>query len=147
MNTDIYTVAAAVESTDPAAIFLAICGTLLFLFAFTSILIEEDEIAGLLLFLGAFVGVIFLMVNNATNQWDEENREIIAYSYNLEFTDPQQDIPDDRGTTEGYVLLNDTETVEYCVFGRNATSDEDIDTLTVTCDGEPRPVREHLQER
>lgn len=147
MNTDIYTVAAAVESTDPAAIFLAIIAVVLFSFTLIGILTDVEEAAIILFFLGVFTGGLFFMVNTATNQWDEENREIIAYSYNLEFTDPQQDIPDDRGTTEGYVLLNDTETVEYCVFGRNATSDEDIDTLTVTCDGDPRPVRKHLQER
>lgn len=147
MNTDIYTVAAAVESIDPMAVFFAAIAAILFFIAIIAVIVGELEASSILLFLGAFVGVLFLMVNNDTNQWDEENREIIAYSYNLEFTDPQQDIPDDRGTTEGYVLLNDTETVEYCVFGRNATSDEDIDTLTVTCDGKPRPVREHLQER
>lgn len=147
MNTDIYTVAAAVESTDPAAIFLAIIAVVLFSFTLIGILADEEGAAIILFFLGVFVGGLFLVVDTATNQWDKENREIIAYSYNLEFTDPRQDIPDDRGTTEGYVLFNDTETVEYCVFGRNATPDVGVDTLTVTCNGEPRPVREHLQEK
>ena len=147
MNTDLYTVAAAVESTDPAAIFFAIVAAFFFFITVVAAISDELDVAGVSFFVGAAVGILLLMASTATNQWDEENREIIAYSYNLEFTDPQQDIPYDRGTTEGYVLLNDTETVEYCVFGRNATSDEDIDTLTVTCDGDPRPVREHLQER
>ena len=146
MDTDIYTITAVAASPDPAAVFLAIVAAILFALTLIGILLEE-EFAFVLFFLGLFAGALFLFANTAANQDDYENRKNIAYSYNIEFLDPEQDIPDDRGTTEGYVLLNDTETVEYCVFGRNATSDEDIDTLTVTCDGEPRPVREHLQER
>lgn len=94
-----------------------------------------------------FAGVVLFAVGNAPGQQDYDNRKNIAYSYNLEFTDPSQDIPDEQGTTAGYVLLNDTETVEYCVFERSITPDKGVDTLTVTCDGKPRPVREHLQER
>ena len=146
MNTDIYTVTAVAASPDPAAVFLAIVAIILFALTFIGILLEE-EVAFVLFFFGLLVGGLFLLVNAAADQDDYENRKNIAYSYNIEFLDPKQDIPDSQGTTEGYVLLNDTETVEYCVFGRNATSDGDIDTLTVTCDGEPRPIREHLQER
>ena len=86
-------------------------------------------------------------VGSIPDQQDYDNRKNIAHSYDLEFTDPRQDIPDDKGTTEGYVLFNDTETVEYCVFERSITPDRGVDTLTVTCDGELRPIREHLQER
>ena len=146
MNTDIYTVTAVAASPDPAAVFLAIVAIILFALTFIGILLEE-EVAFVLFFFGLFAGGLFLLVNAAANQDDYENRKNIAYSYNIEFLDSEQDIPDGQGTTEGYVLLNDTETVEYCVFSRNATSDGDIDTLTVTCDGEPRPIREHLQER
>lgn len=146
MSTDIYTITAVAASPDPAAVFLAIVAVILFALTLIGILLEE-EVAFVLFFFGLLAGGLFLLVNSAANQDDYENRKNIAYSYNIEFLDSEQDIPDDKGTTEGYALLNDTETVEYCVFGRNATSDEDIDTLTVTCDGEPRPVREHLQER
>ena len=146
MSTDIYTITAVAASPDPAAVFLAVVAAILFALTLIGILLKE-EVAFVLFCLGLFAGGLFLLVDTAANQDDYENRKNIAYSYNIEFLDPEQDIPDDQGTTEGYVLLNDTETVEYCVFGRNATSDEDIDTLTVTCDGDPRPVREHLQER
>ena len=147
MNTDAYTIIAVAASPTPVETFLAVAAVLLFVFTLIALFTGEEETALVLLVVCIFAGVVLFAVGNAPDQQDYDNRKNIAYSYNLEFTDPNQDIPDKQGTTAGYVLLNDTETVEYCVFERSITPDRGVDTLTVTCDGEPRPVREHLQER
>ena len=147
MNTDIYTITTVAASPTPVEIFLAVTAVLLFVLTLIALFIGEEESALVLFIICIFNGVMLFAVGSAPDQQDYDNRKNIAYSYNLEFTDPRQDIPDDQGTTEGYVLFNDTETVEYCVFERSITPDRNVDTLTVTCDGEPRPIREHLQER
>ena len=71
MNTDIYTVAAAVESTDPAALFFAIIASLLFFFAIIAVIADELELSSILLFLGAFVGVLFLMLTTTYSKFTE----------------------------------------------------------------------------
>ena len=147
MNTDGYTIATVAASLTPVEIFLAVTAVLLFVLTLIALLIGEEESALVLFIICIFTGALLFEVGSIPAQQDYDNRKNIAYSYNLEFTDPRQYIPDDKGTTEGYVLFNDTETVEYCVFERSITPGRGVDTLTVTCDGELRPIREHLQER
>lgn len=147
MNTDAYTIIAVAASPTPVETFLAVTAGLLFVLTLIALFIGEEESALVLFIICIFTGVMLFAVGSIPDQQDYDNRKNIAYSYNLEFTDPSQDIPDEQGTTAGYVLLNDTETVEYCVFERSITPDRGVDTLTVTCDGKPRPVREHLQKR
>lgn len=148
MSTDIFTVAASAEPTSPISILMATFAIILAIGGLAAIMDGEGEVAAFLYFSMFIVVSLFALIEYSSDQWDTENREIISYSYNLEFTNPNQNIPDEPGDiTAGYLLFNDTEEVMHCNIYRTYSPDSAVDLLSITCGGEPRPIREHLQEK